>query len=38
MFNYERHLIIVLVIAVVVVLASVTAAFLEIPIPFFNGG
>lgn len=36
MFNYERHLIIVLVIAVVIVLASVTLAFMEIPIPFFS--
>ena len=36
MFNYERHLIVVLAIAVVVVLAAVTLAFLEVPIPFFN--
>jgi hypothetical protein len=37
MFSYERHLIIVLVIAVVIVLASVTLAVLEVPIPFLNG-
>ena len=36
MFNYERHLIVALVIAVVIVLASVTLAFLEVPIPFLN--
>ena len=36
MFNYERHLIVALVIAVVVVLAAVVLAFLEVPVPFFN--
>lgn len=36
MFNYERHLIVALAIAVVIVLASVILAFLEVPIPFFN--
>lgn len=36
MFNYERHLVVVLVIALVIVLGSVALAFLEVPIPFFN--
>ena len=34
MFSYERHLIVVLVIAVLVVLGAVVAAVFEIPLPF----
>ena len=34
MFSYERHLVVVLVLAVLVVIAAVVAAFLGVPVPF----
>ena len=34
--TFERHLVVVLVIAAVLVLAAVLAVFLELPLPFFE--
>jgi hypothetical protein len=36
MFSYERHLVVVLVIAVVIVAGAVVAAILGVPIPFLG--
>ena len=36
MFTYERHLVVVLVIAVVIVAASVLAAVFGVPVPFLG--
>lgn len=36
MFRYERHLVVVLVIAVVLVGAAVVAAVLGVPVPFIG--
>ncbi len=36
MFSYERHLVIVLVLAVLVVSAGVVAAFLGVSVPFIG--
>ncbi len=36
MFSYERHLVIVLVLAVLVVIAAVVAAFLGVSVPFIG--
>ncbi len=44
MFSYERHLVVALVLAVLVVIAAVAAAFFGVPVPFIgelgplNGG
>jgi hypothetical protein len=34
MFTYERHLVVMLVIAVVIIAAAVLAAVLGVPVPF----
>lgn len=34
MFSYERHLVVMLVIAVVIIAAAVLAAVLGVPVPF----
>ena len=36
MLNYERHLVVVTVIAVVILAAAVLAILLEIPLPFIG--
>jgi hypothetical protein len=36
MFSYERHLLVVLVLAVLVVIVAVVAAFLGVPVPFIG--
>ncbi len=36
MFTYERHLLVVLVIALVIVAAAVVAAVLGVPVPFLG--
>ena len=36
MFSYERHLVIMLVVAVVIVLAAVVAAVFGVPVPFLS--
>lgn len=36
MLSYERHLLVVTVIAVVIILVSVAAIFLEVPLPFMR--
>jgi Mg/Co/Ni transporter MgtE len=34
MFSYERHLVVLLVVAVVILVAAVVAAVLGVPVPF----
>jgi hypothetical protein len=36
MFSYERHLVVVLVLAVLVVIAAVVAAFFGVSVPFIG--
>jgi len=36
MLSYERHLLVISVIAVVIIVAAVAAIFLEIPLPFMG--
>jgi hypothetical protein len=36
MFTYERHLVVMLVIAVVIIAAAVLAAVLGVPVPFLS--
>jgi hypothetical protein len=36
MFSYERHLVVVLVLAVLVVIAAVVAAFFGVSLPFIG--
>ncbi len=36
MFSYERHLLVISVIAVVIIVAAVGAIFLGIPLPFMG--
>lgn len=38
MFNYERHLIIVMGLAIIVLIATIALVVLEIPLPFFGKG
>ncbi len=36
MLTYERHLLVISVIAVVIIVVAITAIFLEIPLPFMG--
>ena len=36
MLSYERHLLVITVIAVVIIVAAVAAIFMEIPLPFMS--
>ncbi len=36
MLSYERHLLVITVIAVVIIVAAVAAIFMEIPLPFMG--
>ena len=36
MLSYERHLLVITVIAVVIIVAAVAAIFLDIPLPFMS--
>ena len=36
MLSYERHLLVMSIIAVVIIVVAVAAAFLEIPLPFMG--
>ena len=36
MLSYERHLLVMSIIAVVIIIVAVTAIFLEIPLPFMD--
>jgi hypothetical protein len=36
MLSYERHLLVISVIAVIIIVVAVTAIFLEIPLPFMG--
>jgi hypothetical protein len=36
MFSYERHLVVVLVLAVLIVIAAVVAAFFGVSVPFIG--
>ena len=38
MFNYERHLVIVMGLAIIVLIAAIVLVVLEIPLPFFGKG
>jgi hypothetical protein len=38
MLNYERHLLVVTVIALIVIVVAVAAIVLEVPLPFINKG
>ena len=37
MLNYERHLVVVLTIGIVIVVAAVAAVLLGVPLPFLGG-
>lgn len=37
MLNFERHLVVVSIIAVVIIVAAVLAIVLEVPMPFIGG-
>jgi len=36
MFNYERHLVVVMGLAIIAIVATVVLVILEIPLPFFG--
>jgi hypothetical protein len=36
MLSYERHLLVITVIAVVIIVVAVSAIFMEIPLPFMG--
>lgn len=38
MFNYERHLAVVMVLAIIVIIATIVMVVLEVPLPFFGNG
>jgi hypothetical protein len=38
MLNYERHLLVVTVIALVIIVVAILAIILEIPLPFIGEG
>ena len=38
MFNYERHLAVVMGLAIIVIVATIVMVVLEIPLPFIGDG
>lgn len=38
MFKYERHLAVVMGLAIIVIIAAIVMVVLEIPLPFFGNG